>query len=329
MPARGTLAAFALLLALAMPALGAADATDGSRPAATRYEFAALGDAPYSNDEEEQLIAMLAEMNRGKLAFAVHVGDFKRSTTVCADELYLQRRDWFRLSHHPFVYVPGDNDWSDCWRPFGAGREPLERLARLREIFFQDDYSLGQDQLELTRQLAMSGLPGARYPEHARWTYGRVLYVTLNVPGGNNNRVRMPEEAARRNVAVGEWVRDAYAVARELKFPAIVFFMQADPWRPNGQPRPAYAALLQQFATESGAFPGEVLLVHGDTHRFRVDRPLVNPATWRPVPNFMRLEVYGSPVVNWVRVTVTVQGDAARFDVRPGTDFSAPRYEPR
>ena len=50
------------------------------------------------------------------LAFALHVGDFKWAGSECSDELFLQRREWFELSHHPFFFIPGDNEWSDCSR---------------------------------------------------------------------------------------------------------------------------------------------------------------------------------------------------------------------
>lgn len=49
---------------------------------------------------------------------------------------------------------------------------------------------------------------------------------------------------------------------------------------------------------------GPVVVLHGDTHVFRRDRPLADPATGRPVPNVVRVETYGSPLVGWVEVTV-------------------------
>src|SRR5262249_48130178 len=94
--------------------------------AAGEFSFAALGDTPYSGDEEARFPALIAEMNREALAFVIHVGDFKAAITVCSDALYLQRREWFQLSRHPFVFVPGDNEWTDCRRSLGAGYDPLE-----------------------------------------------------------------------------------------------------------------------------------------------------------------------------------------------------------
>ena len=42
----------------------------------------------------------------------------------------------------------------------------------------------------------------------------------------------------------------------------------------------------------------------GDTHIFRVDKPLYDPATGRLVDNFTRVETFGNPLVHWVRVVV-------------------------
>src|SRR5262245_41440073 len=88
---------------------------------AADFTFGALGDLPYSADEEERFPALIADMNREELAFVVHVGDFKRATETCSDEIFLQRREWFEQSRHPFIFVPGDNEWTDCRRPFGGG----------------------------------------------------------------------------------------------------------------------------------------------------------------------------------------------------------------
>ncbi|MEQ1775541.1 MAG: hypothetical protein ABL891_17330, partial [Burkholderiales bacterium] len=142
--------------------------------AAQSFTFAAFGDAPYTESEEAQFIGVIAEMNRAPLAFAIHVGDLKSSWTPCTDALFLRRRDEFALLHHPLIYAPGDNEWTDCWRAAGASdavRNPVERLQQLRRIFFADGYSLGQRKIALQRQ-------NAAFPEHARWEYGGVMFAT-------------------------------------------------------------------------------------------------------------------------------------------------------
>jgi len=298
-------------------ALGAQSAP-GAR--VERYTFGVLGDTPYNSDEESEFIAVLAEMNHERLAFAVHVGDFKSATTPCSDELYLQRRDWFELAHHPLVYVPGDNEWTDCWRPFGASADPLERMAKLRDLFFSDERRMGQSSLRLIRQ-NVSGAPRHPYPEHLQWTHGRVVFVTLNAPGPDNNRTRMPNEAAERMLAARDWLQAAFLKARKERLPGIVVLMQANPWRRTGGPRAAFTELLNDLAIEASNYSGTVLLVHGDTHRYRVDQPLVHPATRTVVPNVTRVEVFGSPQVNWVRITATVERETARFQISPGSRY--------
>ena len=258
---------------------------------------------------------MIAEMNHERLAFAVHVGDFKAAHTACTDETFLQRREWFALSHHPFFYVPGDNEWSDCWRPLGARRDPLERLAKLRELFFADDSSLGQRKLRVERQT------GRGYPEHLRWMVEDVLFTTLNVPGPDNHRARMPHESRRRTAALLDWMREAFRIARERKLPALVLATQGNLWSGNA----AYRELLDPLAEEAQAYAGEVLVVHGDTHWFRFDRPLVDRGSGRAIPNVTRLEVFGSPFVDWVYVTVRTEEGRVRFTATPGSELIARR----
>lgn len=287
-----------------------------SAPAsAAQFAFAAFGDTPYHGDEEPRFVEMIAEMNRERLAFALHVGDFKAAYTACTDEVFLQRRDWFALSHHPFFLVPGDNEWSDCWRARGARRDPLERLGKLRELFFADNSSLGQRKLRVERQA------GRGYPEHLRWTVEDVLFATLNVPGPDNHRARMPQESRRRTAALLNWMRDSFRIARERKLPALVLATQGNLWSGNG----AYRTLLDALAEEALGYTGEVLVIHGDTHWFRFDRPLLDRRSGRSIPNVTRLEVFGSPFVDWVYVTVRTEDGKVRFTAASGSDLIARR----
>lgn len=296
MPIRRHAASLALWLALS-----------GSASAA-QFAFAALGDTPYNAAEEPQLVAMIAEMNREDLAVAIHVGDFKSAQSECSDALFLQRREWFELSHHPFVFIPGDNEWIDCRRAYWAPRDPLERLEKLRELFFTRDSTLGQRPLEVERQTSRG------YPEHLRWTFEDVLFATLNVPGPDNNRARMPEESQRRTAAAVEWMREAFRMARSRELRGVVLAMQANLWTGSG----GYRDLLNALADEAGRYPGEVLVVHGDTHRYRFDRPLVDARSSRKIGNVSRLEVFGSPFVNWVHVAVREKNGRVSFEPRPG-----------
>ena len=284
---------------------------------AAGFTFAALGDAPYYDHEEQPFIEMFAEMNREPLAFAVHVGDFKSGHSVCSDALYQQRRKWFELSRHPFVFVPGDNDWTDCWRRFAGGYDPIERLQALRAVFFSEAVSLGQRPLALTRQSDVDARHP--YPEHARWIHQGVVFATLNVPGSDNNFARDRAEHKARDAAVREWIAQAFRLAHGQQLGAVVLIMQANPWSVLGPRRAAFAPFFETLISETLRFRGEVVLIHGDTHRYRVDRPLLDPGTRRPIRNFTRIEVYGSPSVNWVRVRVERVDGKVEFEATPGS----------
>jgi hypothetical protein len=284
---------------------------------AAGFTFAALGDAPYYEHEEPAFMSMMTELNHEELAFVVHVGDFKNGRSECSDALYLQRKEWFERSRHPFVYVPGDNEWTDCWRRRAGRYDPLERLQKLRDVFFADAESLGQRRLALTRQSDID----ARYPypEHARWVHEGVLFVTLNVPGSDNNFAHDRAEFNARGAAVREWIARSFRFARAQQLAGVILMMQADPWAAVGARRHAFTPLFDALTSETMNFSGEVMLIHGDTHRFRFDHPLLRPDTRRPLGNFTRIEVFGSPSVNWVRVRVENDGGRLKFEATPGS----------
>ena len=52
------------------------------------------------------------------------------------------------------------------------------------------------------------------------------------------------------------------------------------------------------------AFGKPVVYMHGDTHTFRVDKPLVGSISRRIIENFTRVETIGYPDTHWVRAIV-------------------------
>ena len=67
----------------------------------------------------------------------------------------------------------------------------------------------------------------------------------------------------------------------------------------------ALLAALRNKTVEFGTVGGQVVLVHGDTHAFKVDKPLDSPTNL--LPNFTRIGTFGSPSVHWVQVSVNHQ----------------------
>lgn len=301
----GALCASLLLAACATPPAGspAPSASDGAR-------FAALGDVPYSQAQANRLGDMLAEINAAAPAFAIHLGDITSGQGPCSDEWLQARARQFETLSTPFVLVPGDNEWTDCHR---SGYDPLERLNALRNLFHAHDPRLPA----FARQSADARF--TEYREHVRWVAGRALFVTLNVPGSNNNLGRtqqMDAEHARRMFAVFDWLDEAFALAESRHLDAVVVLMHANPGLDErARPRPGvedgYAALRRVLVEQARWFARPVILMHGDTHGFRRDHPLPE------APNLLRIEADGWPALGWLHVSIpALQTDASSDAVR-------------
>lgn len=286
--------------------------------------FGLFGDTPYNHWEREHLPDLIAEMDSENLAFVVHDGDIKSGSDACSDEALKSVLSAFQKSRHPLVYVPGDNEWTDCHRKSNGHYDPLERLDKLREWFFSDDSALGQHPLKLERQSSDKGF--ARYRENVRWEASGALFVGMNVPGSDNNFNGTRHgggpvaEFIERSAANKVWLAQAFALARSRKLAGILIVIQANPGfhaANAGNPSPGYRDFLTQLREETQAFAGQVVLVHGDTHHHRIDQPLENPATKETVKNFTRVETIGSPFFGWVKGTADASDPQVfRFEPR-------------
>jgi hypothetical protein len=299
MPPRLLLAIFALLPA-AIPA---------AEPAP--FSFAAFGCMPYARHagSDEAFRRLLAEVDRHQPAFAVHLGDTLGGDEPATDAFYLRRRANFNRLATALVYTPGDNEWTDTHRPGAGGFDPLERLTRLREVYFAEESSLGGRPLPLVTQRRDPAY--ARFVEHARWTLGGVVFATLHVVGSHNNhQPAIPgalDEWRERDAAVGAWIRATFTAATEAAAPAVVFFFQANPFaadknRPGYDP--GFESCLRALEAGARAFGRPVLLVHADEHRYRLDEGLRFTAEGERVPNVTRLETFGAENIHGVLVTV-------------------------
>jgi hypothetical protein len=307
---------------LAVALLCAADAARAAEP----LTFVAFGDAPYGlPGDEGRFLQVVEEANRINPAFVVHIGDIKSGSSSCDDSMFVYIQDLFRRFEPPLIYTPGDNEWTDCHR-FLAGRfNPVERLDRLRQLFFPDDLSLGRTRIKLTRQADFSDTPADHriFVENALWDRAGIQFATVHVVGSGNNFSHDPVERAeyvRRNGANLAWLDRVFRRAAETGSRAVVLFMHADPlFEATGDRRIGFVDTLRAFSHHARAFPRPILLVHGDNHTYLVDRPLRSDPIRHSGPvlqNFTRLEVFGSPETRGVIVTVTTD-ERRPFHIRP------------
>ena len=335
--------ALALLLAVAT-GVGAVHAhdRDDDEDGVDSYAIGLWGDMPYSDVQAQIGVPnLIADMNSQKLKFSVFDGDWKAGNaivgsvtpTTCSNELYAQSLAYLNTLKAPAMFTPGDNDWTDCDRPKNGGYNSLERLDYERKLFFSTPYSLGMKRL---KQDVQTGFPfcmgvggnAVSCVENRRWMVGKVVYVTLNVQGSCNNlcdTAPNPAEYAARNAANIFWMKEAFSYAKQHKAVALMIISQADPGfskfefdaplrdpitlaQTDGKPD-GFQEFLLAVRGAVIDFRRPVAYVHGDSHYFRIDKPMLNGSGQR-LENFTRIETFGDNAVNgtndmnWVKVTV-------------------------
>jgi hypothetical protein len=288
------------LRTLPLGALAAAGGATARSPlAGTPFSFALIGDLPYSEADEPRLAALLRDTDAEPLAFVLHVGDIKGSREPCTDALLARRRDLLAGSRHPMIVLPGDNEWTDCHRRSAGGYDPRERLAALRRLFWSGPTALGAGD---RRSIVLERQPG--YPENVRWQVGAVRFVGLHVVGSRNGLDGYPgsrEEFVARRDANRDWLDAAVRLAVSERAAALAIGFQANPDF-DRRPGPGFADFIASLQEAARIFPRPILLMHGDTHRFRNDRPLAD-REGRRIPHVERVECFGWPTTgSWVRI---------------------------
>ncbi|HEY0878179.1 MAG TPA: hypothetical protein VGE10_06975 [Zeimonas sp.] len=274
------------------------------------FAFALIGDLPYNALEVRVLQAVFESFDRD-LDFALHVGDIKASWEPCSDELLEARLRLLESCPVPLVYVPGDNEWTDCARARAGHHDPRERLEWLRERAFGARASLPvHSKADAGNRLpALDGIErhcdrfADGLAENLRWVRRAVRFVTVNLPGSNNglNAYGLGRGDWERRVrANAQWLLDSYRVAADEQAAAVVVVAHANPnfgaatrspWSIDG-----YASFRSSLVDASNRFAGPTLFAHGDTHRHRVERI---------TPKLLRVESHGSPFSDrWVRIDV-------------------------
>jgi hypothetical protein len=201
----------------------------------------------------------------------------------------------------------------------------VERLNRLRELFFPEDATLGRHPRPVLRQSDQALFRSFR--ENMRMNVGDVLIVGLNVPGDNNhyrNEGGRNSEFEDRREANRQWLARAFSLARQRGLNGIVVVAHADPhfangWEKKGRPtlldgfmrhrtRDGYLEFKRQLRELSARFNGQVLLVHaganGPESGFGIDKPL-HDAAGKVMQNFTRVSLPTGTISQWAELVIT------------------------
>ena len=331
--------------------------------------IAAFGDAPYGTSptdtaQFQATPAFIDSINADtEVDLVMHVGDIHSGKQYCTQEYDLSIFNVWTAFNSPLVYTPGDNEWSDCHKVAqGGGKyntgtgqidyvrdatgdlvdyyggDPIANLELVRSIFFAyPGQALGQ-RLKLVLSQSQAFDPAypsdANYVENVMWEQSKVLFVTINLPGGSNNDNDVwygaPVQSAAQVAEISErtgadlrWLDAAFARAEADGVTAVLIEAQADMWDPEKgvAHQAASEPFVASIASHALAFGKPVLMLNGDSHVYRSDYPLLptDPIYYMhpgyDVPNFHRIVVHGSTFpLEWLRLTVSPRNPPSGTD---------------
>jgi hypothetical protein len=199
--------------------------------------YAVIGDFPYGPQKRAELPALVDLINADPLVERVlHVGDIKAgSNSDCSDAYFADIRQQFDRFDDPFVYTPGDNEWTDWHVQFKNNGlyTPTERLIAARNVFFPEvGRTLGVRSARVVSQAEVDPA-NAQYVENVMWRHADVVFASVNITGSDNdtapwasplppNAASFPsqaEEQATRAQATRAWIARAFETAKEANAP--------------------------------------------------------------------------------------------------------------
>jgi hypothetical protein len=347
-----------LAAATVLSVLGLSDAAAIADTAARsdQVTVAVFGDWPYADAAGNRFLLENAPLLINSInadpdvSLVIHVGDIHSGSEPCTSAGILPPiaksiPDWnqeifyqFQQLTFPVVYTPGDNEWTDCHK----GKQlisghPLKELASVRRLFFaQPGHTLGARDKQVISQ-ATAADPAhpedAQFVENVMWEDAKVMFVTVNMPGGSNNdlspwtapfntaddKAAQASERTARTAADIRWLNAAFDTARVNNDKAVVVALQADMWDPTALPSAGgagldqYTPFVQTLADRALRSGLQVLLLNGDSHLYEFDQPLAKPDSptgqihhTQAVPNLTRITVQGSTntPAEWLKLTI-------------------------
>jgi hypothetical protein len=300
-------------------------------------------------------------MNKHHVDFTIFAGDTKNGHTLCTDDtITTDIETIFNSLKAPTLYTVGDNEWTDCHRTSNGSMDPLDRLALIRSFFFSKSTSQGTKPIPVIRQgeFGQAYSENSRFVKnnvefvalHIPGSNNNLVATkkqctnkstrgawddTTDMPVPGTACAAASEEYEARNAKNIEWLKAAFQEARDYHYAGILIVIQADVFTPfeladggyeadflpSLDAKNGYTDFVETLVAETHNYDGQVVLVHGDSHYFRIDKAMVDvdhdPDTDdRQTPNFTRVEVFGSADNSWIEMTVDPKS-ANVFDFKP------------
>ncbi|MGV8898173.1 MAG: hypothetical protein ACOH2B_02860 [Burkholderiaceae bacterium] len=233
------------------------------------FDFGVIAHAFQRDADKNPLQQAINASNTENLAFVV-VNGITSGAENCSDKAFSHSQKIFSKSENALIVSLAADDWVNCKTKDGKSIA-IQRLSRIRELFFSDDVSFGRAGTMLIRQTSSAKF--RRYAENARWEYGNILFATINFPADNNHY--LPDagrnsEFEDRLIANREWLERIFSHAALRKNKAIVLFCDGNPlivpdsteMAKLAGKRDGFIEMRKQLIVLAKKFPRKILLVH-------------------------------------------------------------------
>lgn len=287
--------------------------------------FAVTGDWPYRKSQLPDVSRLIKTLNAQQLDFVLHIGDIAhpndpaKDKLTCSNKTFTLAEKAFSQIDAPLMYTPGDNEWTDCARDDGDPYEPLERLTQLRKQFFE-----GLLNVEHYPFLVEAQAPPII--ENRRWELplenASVQFTTIHMVGSHNNltylRPRDVAEFVHRDEANKAWLKESFTRATKTNAAAMVIFFHADPHiEGNYDEQLGFRPFINQLVKQAKAFNKPVLIIHGDSHHFRVDTPFTDHTKpWPVAHDITRIITNGDPMISATIINITSENEQVKLTIR-------------
>jgi hypothetical protein len=267
------------------------------------FSFGVIAKPLKATAGESMVREAIAESDADNLAFVIANG-VKAGDESCSDEVYTNRRSLFNEAKNGLIVSVTASDWAQCVNAKNRSIS-TERLSRLRDVFFADEFSFGDSKIPLVHQ---STMPKFRlYAENMHWRIGDVMFATVNLPSNNNNYLNAAgrnSEFEDRQIANNDWLKRIFLTAKISKLDGVVIFCDGNPlihaetssFFSSASKREGFADIRKQITAFAGKFQGKILIVHSDLDARRMSK--LNGIEWKANIGTLHTEV------PWVKITV-------------------------
>lgn len=267
------------------------------------FSFGVIAKPLKATAGENMVRDAIAESDADNLAFVVANG-IKAGDESCSDEVYQNRRNLFDEAKNGLIVSITASDWAQCVNAKNRAIS-AERLSRLRDVFFAEEFSFGDSKIPLVHQ---STMPKFRmYAENMHWRIGDVMFATVNLPSNNNNYLNAAgrnSEFEDRQIANNDWLKRIFLTAKINKLDGVVIFCDGNPlihvehssFFSSASKREGFSDIRKQITAFAGKFQGKILIVHSDLDARRMSN--ANGIAWKA--NIGTLHT----AAPWIKITV-------------------------